>query len=68
MRRDGRRVERRPRGAVLRPLALLVAAALTGFGVWHLLVRDDPGPRRDGEQITRHDPQVLDDFLAGTAH
>ena len=40
MRTDGRRDAERPRGAVLGPLALLLAAAATGFGMWHALMHD----------------------------
>lgn len=40
MRTDGRRELRRPVGAVLRPLGLLVAAVASGFGMWHALVQD----------------------------
>ena len=43
---DGRRREvERPRGAVLGPLAFLLAAAATGFGMWHALMREDVAPR-----------------------
>jgi hypothetical protein len=54
MRTDGRRGFRRPRGAVLRPLGLLIAAVAGGFGMWHALMQDrGPGhasrlSRRDG--------------------
>jgi hypothetical protein len=46
MRTDGRREAERPRGAVLGPLALLLAAAATGYGMWHALMQDgaDPTP------------------------
>jgi len=40
MRTDGRRDAERPRGAVLGPLALLLAAAATGYGMWHALMQD----------------------------
>ena len=36
---DGRRDER-PRGAVLGPLVLLLAAAVTGYGMWHALMQN----------------------------
>jgi len=42
MRTEGRRAMRRPRGAVLRPLGLLLAAAVTGLGMWHALMQDRP--------------------------
>ena len=45
MRTDGARESRRPRGVVLRPLALLLAGVLTGFGMWHVLMQD--GARKD---------------------
>ena len=37
---DGRRDDERPRGAVLGPLALLLAAAATGYGMWHALMQN----------------------------
>ena len=36
---DGRGAER-PRGAVLGPLALLLAAAATGYGMWRALMQN----------------------------
>jgi hypothetical protein len=47
MRTDGLRDARRPRGAVLRPLGLLLAAVVTGFGMWHVLMQDGRSPRAD---------------------
>jgi hypothetical protein len=44
MRTDGRRDAERPRGAVLGPLALLLAAAATGYGMWHALMQDEADP------------------------
>jgi hypothetical protein len=48
-RMDGGVDLQRPRGAVLRPLGLLLAAVLTGFGMWHVLMQDgiatSPGHR-----------------------
>jgi hypothetical protein len=46
MRTDGRRDAERPRGAVIGPLALLLAAAATGYGMWHALMQEsvDPTP------------------------
>ena len=40
MRTDARTEAARPRGAVLGPLALLLAAAATGSGMWHALMQD----------------------------
>jgi hypothetical protein len=40
MRTDGRHEAERPRGAVLGPLALLLAAAATGYGMWRALMQD----------------------------
>ena len=40
MRTDGRRDAERPRGAVLGPLALLLAAAATGYGMWRALMQN----------------------------
>ncbi len=51
MRTDGRREHRRPRGAVLGPLGLLLAALATGFGMWHVLTRE---PDPVGERLSRH--------------
>ena len=50
MRTDGRRDIGRPRGAVLGPLGLLIAALATGFGMWHVLMRE---PAPTGEQLSR---------------
>ena len=52
MRTDGRRDLGRPRGAVLGPLGLLLAAVATGFGMWHVLMREPAEPV--GEQLSRH--------------
>ena len=41
---DGGLEVERPRGAVLGPLAFLLAAAATGFGMWHALMREDVAP------------------------
>ena len=59
MRTDGRRDVERPRGAVLGPLALLLAAAATGYGMWHALMQDgaDPTP-----------PVAVDRLVQGTSH
>jgi hypothetical protein len=58
--RDGRRDDRRPAGAVLGPLALLIAAAALGFGMWRVLMRDEPSTSLDpGERLSRHDPADL---------
>ena len=40
MRTDGRRDAERPRGAVLGPLALLLATAATGYGMWRALMQN----------------------------
>lgn len=50
MRTDGRR-RGRPRGAVLGPLGLIIAAVATGFGMWHVLMREPVDPT--GEQLSR---------------
>ena len=49
MRTDGRRELRRPAGAVLRPLGMLVAAVASGFGMWHALMQDGQRPPREVE-------------------
>jgi hypothetical protein len=51
MRADGRRNMKRPRGAVLRPLGILIAAAASGFGMWHALMQDGAGP--NATQLSR---------------
>jgi hypothetical protein len=52
MRMDGREL-RRPRGAVLGPLGLLLIAVATGFGMWHVLMQDRVAPR--AARLTRHE-------------
>jgi hypothetical protein len=64
MRMDGRREVRRPRSAVLRPLGLLVAAAVTGFGMWHALMHDDRPA--GGARLSQHD-RHLDQRLLPSA-
>jgi len=55
MRTDGRRDAERPRGAVLGPLALLLAAAATGYGMWHALMQDgvDPTPKVAADRLVQ---------------
>lgn len=55
MRMDERAEDRRPRGAVARPLVLLVVAAATGFGVWRLLMDDSASTP---EQLSRQAPRI----------
>jgi hypothetical protein len=52
MRMDGREL-RRPRGAVLGPLGLLLIAVVTGFGMWRVLMRDGGGST--DARLTRHE-------------
>ena len=52
----------RPRGAVLRPLALLIAAAALGFGVWRALM-EDPPRAGTADRLSRHDRQRFDAVL-----
>ena len=40
MMRTDRRDAERPRGAVLGPLALLLATAATGYGMWRALMQN----------------------------
>ena len=58
MRTDGRRGFRRPRGAVLRPLGLLIAAVAGGFGMWHALMQDHESGRAS-RQLSRRDGRPL---------
>jgi len=52
---DGRRGAERPRGAVLGPLALLLAAAATGYGMWHVLMQDgvEPPPKAAADRLVQ---------------
>ncbi len=63
MRTDGRRRVRRPPGAVLRPLGLLAAAAMTSFGMWRALVADRAVEAP--ERLSRHDAHVAARLLHG---
>ncbi len=67
MRRDGRAAGGRPRGAILRPLVLLIAAVATGFGMWHVLMNDEPVRPPTGEQISQHDRHGLQALLTDGA-
>lgn len=62
MRTEGSRELRRPRGVVLRPLGLLLAAIATGLGMWHVLMRD--GGRLD-RRLGRHDRFSIERFVRG---
>ena len=53
MRTEAREL-RRPLGAVLRPLGLLAAAVVIGFGMWRVLMRD-----------TRHDHVAIARVVRG---
>ena len=59
---DGGREVARPRGAVLGPLAFLLAAAATGFGMWHALTHEDDAPL---DQLSRHDRPADDRLVQG---
>ena len=65
MRTDVRRDMRRPRGAVLRPLGLLIAAIASGVGMWRVLMRDDGPPPA---QLTRNDAPALAHASDATPH
>ncbi|HXJ32764.1 MAG TPA: hypothetical protein VMS22_01890 [Candidatus Eisenbacteria bacterium] len=68
MRRDdGRAAGGRPRGAILRPLVLLIAAVATGFGMWRVLMNDEPVRPPTGEQISKHDQHALNALLTDGA-
>ena len=63
MRTDGRRNDGRPRGAVLRPLVLLIAAVMTGFGMWHALTRDDHPSAPAASHLSRQERTALENLL-----
>ena len=52
MRTEGREL-RRPRGAVLGPLGLLLVALVTGFGMWRALMSD--GVTRPSQRLSLHE-------------
>lgn len=56
MRTDGPGELRRPAGAVLRPLALLVAAVASGLGMWHVLMQDGAAHSRSSRHVHHHRP------------
>ena len=59
---DGRRDAERPRGAVLGPLALLLAAAATGYGMWRALMRNSLESAAPVAHVVSHVvPQVVSD-------
>jgi len=60
MRTDGRSEAERPRGAVLGPLALLLAAAATGYGMWHVLMQDGVDPTTPAAHAASDDRLVSD--------
>ena len=60
------RRRRTARGGLIGPLALLAGGAVTGMGLWYLLMLDPaPGPRvrAVAEQLTSHDQSALDRLL-----
>jgi hypothetical protein len=57
-RMDGGVELQRPRGAVLRPLGLLVAAVLTGLGMWHVLMQDGVATRAGHRGSGREAPAL----------
>jgi ABC-type Zn2+ transport system substrate-binding protein/surface adhesin len=65
MRMDERPAMRRPRGAVLRPLGLLIAAIASGVGMWRVLMRDDGSP---AAQLSRYDAPALAHGSDATPH
>jgi hypothetical protein len=64
------RRRRTARGGLIGPLALLAGGAVTGMGLWYLLMLDPPRPtsgvRAVGEQLTGHDQAALDRLLQRT--
>lgn len=63
MRMDGGRRRQRPRGAVIGPLGLLLAAVATGFGMWHALMHEDRPAQT--ERLSRQDHQTHDHRVHG---
>ena len=63
MRTDGGRRRQRPRGAVIGPVGLLLAAAITGFGMWHALMHDGGAPK--APRLSRQDHQTHDQLVDG---
>jgi len=61
------RRRRSARGGLIGPLALLAGGAVTGMGLWWLLMLDGPRPmpgvRAAAEQLTGHDQAALDRLL-----
>ena len=64
------RRRRKARGGLIGPLALLAGGAVTGMGLWWLLMLDGPTPasgvRAAAEQLTGHDQAALDRLLQRT--
>jgi len=48
---------------VLRPLVLLIAAAMTGFGMWHALTRDDHPSAPAAPHLSRQERTALENLL-----
>jgi hypothetical protein len=64
------RRRRKARGGLIGPLALLAGGAVTGMGLWYLLMLDGPMPgsgvRAAAEQLSGHDQAALDRLLQRT--
>ena len=67
MGQGGRRVQRLPLGAMVRPLLMLVLGIGAGFALWRLLMLEPgvtPGARSPGsERLTRGDRAALERLL-----
>jgi len=48
---------------VIGPLGLLLAAAITGFGMWHALTHDGEAPK--AERLSRQDHPTHDQLVDG---
>lgn len=61
------RRRRTARGGLIGPLALLAGGAVTGMGLWWLLMLDGPAPtpgvRAAAERLSGHDQAALDRLL-----
>jgi hypothetical protein len=48
-------------------VVLLIAAVATGFGMWRVLMNDEPAPGPVGQQISQHDRGGVDALFTRVA-